>query len=633
MISAIRRSFGKRMTHVILWITLISLAGISSFVGLMRRFSGIPENTIAEVGGYDISLMDFRRKAAAEEQRLAYYRKQFGPYAAYFLQSLGLSDNAYENALQSLIQEKLILTAADKINLQLAHHFVMKKLEDPAFALQAFPEIVPPFIYDSLGGLDTKLLIKYVQRQGMSIGQFEKSIEDALRRMIVVELLPTTVYVPQAKIEQQYIKDNVSRSYDVLTLALEGYLKQAKKEILSPEELRSFFETQNALNKRYWIPEKRDAHVWTFKAGDFGTVITDAELEKGYMSHKDHFIAQPAKIVVRKITVPQEAEAHTLAQEFNQYPLRFTEKSGKQTEIISDNSKHEAVLKEAAFALNHDGAVSPAIKTESGYVILGRVSKQDAVYKPLEQVKSELALILKQEKFAAQFTQEAQEMLSAMQAFVQAKKGVEHTRTSLEQDNGDFITQKIFAMQQSGEKIAFVHDGKGVIVELLAVAPARAAEFSAIQERIKEDVYQEKARELLQADMKLIQESLKASTPLKDLVKQYKATHETYQIKDKRDGQWEKLAQKELPTHRMMNMTRSGSLVTELTDKQGFIVVLSRVAPVDMATDGAHMSEIKKELINQEANFIGAAFIASLQKNVTINMNNSLIAAAINRPR
>lgn len=630
MISAIRRSFGKKMTQVILWVTLISLAGVSSIVSLFRRFSGLPETTLAEVGGYEITALDFRRKAAAEEQRLAYYRKQFGPYASYFLQSLGLSDNPYENALQSLVQEKLLLSAADKLSLRLAHDFVMKKLENPGFALQALPDLVPPFIYDSLGGLDTKLLVKYLQRQGMSISQFEQAIEDALRRMIVAELLPTAIYVPQKAVEQRFIKDYVGRTYEVLEVPLSNYLKKAKQENLTLQEIRSFFESQNALNKRYWVPEKRDAKVWTFEPNNFGLTLSLEELQDGYSRYKERFADKPAQIVVRKITTSDESKANALAQEFAQYPLRFTEQSGKQTEIISETSKHDPLIKQAAFALSQDGATSPALKTEQGFVILGRVSKEEAIYKPFEKVKAEVEKLVLHDKFAANFVRTAQASLSNVADFVAAKKGSMDTRSRITKVD-DALGQAIFSLPMGGAT-ALLQKDKGIIVEVTHVYPAQSPEFESVEKQVREDLYQERARELMKADLATL-ERLAKEKPMKELASEYKGSYATYSLKNKQDKQWEKLSTLQLPIRRMMGMTRVGSCIKEQEEEKGYVIRVSKLDSVDMASFKAEAAQAQKELFDEETSYLGAAFIASLQKNVTINMNNSLISATINRPR
>ncbi|MCL5875368.1 MAG: peptidyl-prolyl cis-trans isomerase, partial [Candidatus Dependentiae bacterium] len=626
MISAIRKSFGKRFTRIILWLAVISLAGLTSITGLFKRFSGMPSTTVADVGGYEISLTAFKRKAFEEERIINAYKKQFGAYAPFALQMMGMSTNPYENALQALLQEKLLLYAADKLSLSLSPEYVTRKLNDPSFALQVFGDMIPPYLYDALGGLDTQMLLKYLQRQGMTLDQFEQALENGLRRLMVMELMAGSIYVPQATLNHLYIQDFVKRTYGIATFSLETYEKQIEKKELSLEQLKSFFESQNAQTKKYWAPETRSGSVWTFDSVDYQLPLTDQEVAAYYNLHKKEYIDKSEEVIIRRILVQDEKKAQELVAELVQYPTRFAQiaqQDGNKTEKVTRQSEHPEEIKQAAFALPKDGAISSVIKTDKGFQIIGRVSKKEATYKPLESIKDSIKKQLAQEKFTKVFTADIQRLSSADSAtlkdFVAKKHGQE--KELKEQKKGTSKEIDLLFETQPQKIHGVVVGTKGYLVQLTQINPSHPVEFAQVEKEVQADYKREAALALLKQDMDQARQQVKSgSKSLKEVAQSLNAAYSVFSLENKQDNQWEKLTQQNYPVYYMKDMTVKGSLALQLDPTKGYLVELQAVAAITPEELKNKRAELLEQARPQELQVVGGSFIASLQKKVKINV-------------
>ena len=118
-------------------------------------------------------------------------------------------------------------------------------------------------------------------------------------------------------------------------------LAQAKKEAVSDERLKSYYDLKNTQERRYYVPEKRSAKVITFDPATYGIIIPDEDVEKYYNNNKAQFIEQPAQVQVRHILFKvgesnkeQEVQqrAEKLRQELIKAPATFAAKAKELSE-------------------------------------------------------------------------------------------------------------------------------------------------------------------------------------------------------------------------------------------------------------------------------------------------------------
>jgi len=136
-----------------------------------------------------------------------------------------------------------------------------------------------------------------------------------------------------------------------------------------------------------------------------GITVEEAEIRKYYEDHKDRY-GSNLKVHARQITVPTEGEAKTVLEKFRkgenfaalarQYSKDEHAGKGGNLGIVREG-KLTPDLEKVAFSLK-EGEVSPAVKTDKGYVILftDRVSKSSE--KPYDQVKKSIERVIMREK-------------------------------------------------------------------------------------------------------------------------------------------------------------------------------------------------------------------------------------------
>ncbi len=297
MITVLRKNFGKRVFKVVAWITIVSVAGIFSLESLFRKKE---KNAIATVDGTVIGYKEFALRAEAEAQRIQLMRQQFGDEADFILQLSGHSGNPQEYALNSLISEKLLNGLSDKLHLAISSDYVATKLNDQAFCMQVLGTLVPAYVFDGYGSLNQKALSLYLQRQGLTISDFEDEVLAAMKRLLSINLIATAAYVPACQVYNLFVQENSVKTFEILSLPLDKFIKAEEKKGASDEELKAFFDAQNNQLRRYFVNEKRSGVMWRVPFEAYGLKKEDAA------RFKKLFTSDARRIVDQETTVISE---------------------------------------------------------------------------------------------------------------------------------------------------------------------------------------------------------------------------------------------------------------------------------------------------------------------------------------
>lgn len=132
MIGSIRRQMQKRGAKIILWLTLFSLAG-GTFITFFKFSSRFNSNSLGVVNGEDIGFAEFRRKFGEAQHITQEVRRLYGPQADMVLALWGLDKKPEDYALDSLILEKVVQSAANSLGSQVSKEYLQAKLQDPLF--------------------------------------------------------------------------------------------------------------------------------------------------------------------------------------------------------------------------------------------------------------------------------------------------------------------------------------------------------------------------------------------------------------------------------------------------------------------------------------------------------------------
>lgn len=621
----------------------LSVAGITSFTGIFRRFSGLSAHDVAQVDGYDITQAVLRHKTMNIEQRIAYIKQQFGESAPYFLKSFGMQGNPKDIALQELIQDKLLLVCADQISIHLSNEFITQKLDDPSFMIQNLGEYIIPQVFDPLGGINQKALIEFLRMQGLTLDDFEQAVEAIIKRMLVMALVTGAVYIPEFVLKEHFIKDFSPKDFSIIFFPFNHYLKKAEEQKATSEELKAYFEAQNSQARRYWAPEERKAHVWTFDMKTYGLTVSDKEIEDYYRKNKNSYIEKAEEIELRRILfvvdekhpeAEQQEKAEKIYQEIVAQPAKFAElahqysddkdsaKKGGLIGFISQNdtSKWDSNFLQAAFALSRDGDISLPTRTAQGFEILGRVSKKNASYKSLASVRQDITNQLLEERFKKLFMSDARRILTsgdqtAFDTWVTSKKA--HLATGTYKKDESLLARKLFELT-AAKKISYSEGQKGYIMELVTINQAHPHDFDAVSKNVADDYYREQTFKMLGNALK---EGHALLPNLKSLKKDFSATIEKLTGVTAQSPALDFLKKQGIPD-RFFKVTAPNKVQEALTEAGGYLIVLDQVAPFDEKAFEEQKKDLKKRLMQEQLSLFINGFIASLQKNVKIKVNS-----------
>ncbi len=643
MIETIRQLMQNKGAKIILWFTLLSLAGGSfmSFFRFSRKFSA---DSIGTVNDQDIGFKEFRRRYAETQQMVQEIRKIYGPQADLVLKMWGLDKRPQAIVLEGLIAEKVMQSAADRLGGHISKEYIQSKLHDQAFVQEHLSNLVPPQAYIA-GALDVASLKYFLQRQGISEEEFEEAVNSTMKRVLLQRLVEAGIYIPRVALKEMYERLYLNKKYAILSLPFEKYLTNARIGKLSDADTKKYFE---AHKEQYRIPEKRSARLWAFDADGYGVLIAEKDIESAYHKRKKAYIEKPEEVQVQHILLPFEAknkiEVRTKAQELlkqvREKPDTFESVAKKHADAqavsmtIIRGGKNQA-LEDAAFALQSQG-ISAVIDTPKGFEILKLISKKGPVYKPLEKVKDDLVKTLKQEKFSQDFSKAAQRVISQasdlpniVTKFIAEKKAqafsIAHkTRTET------IGSEKLFGLQRVGNRAFYLAEGKGFIVELTQITPSKLQALSAVQQQVTEDIYKEKAHAALEADLDSAIRKIKdGKEKLEAAAKRLKGSVEVTDWIDLQDkAALKKLREKQIPLEQFPMLTRPGAVVREITPTHGYLIVLRQMKPLNEKAFHEKIPSLQRDMQQQEANLRLSAFAQTLQDAAKIDINQEFVRQA-----
>lgn len=235
MISVIRNKIQKRAFRFILWGVVIVFVFPTFFssLKLARRRS---HHAVALVNGTEIGGIEYHRRVEEEKHRLNALQQQFGEFYEQFLALIGLSAEPTTNALELMIQEQLLNDAAQKTGIVVSDDYAQRCLHSAACGNRLLGSLVHPALYDNQGALIQKALITYVQRQGLTIDQFENMVENTLSRHLLVQLLQQATYVTVPALREQLLREHSLRQFDIIFFPLRSFLERAQKEVSDSKE-------------------------------------------------------------------------------------------------------------------------------------------------------------------------------------------------------------------------------------------------------------------------------------------------------------------------------------------------------------------------------------------------------------
>lgn len=440
-------------------LTVISLAGIPALFKLVVNKSA----SIAIVDGYAIESQEYHRQVMQEEQKISTYRERLGHMSDDFLRSLGINMNARESALNQLVNEKMLLAVAQQLHIHIDPAYISRSLQNPQFIHSFLGSL---YLFNAQGQLDFDRLKIFLQRQGMTVKNFDDAVENVLRQNFVLLLAQEAALVTQADMQEYKLKHYAAKKFAITTIPYESYKQEEAKVIPSESEIQAYFAKENAIAHRYWSPEKRSGVLWVFDLKSYGVA------GKADKDSEDIF----TKEVLGLINAPSATIA-SFAQK----------KRGIRRDLVHQVLNEQAQPNKA---LQQLFMLAPGRKTmfvENGHgYILELASIEKSALVPLEQVRDRILADMYQERACHKVDRTLNDLSSkdtAQKAWLAGALHVETAAWNPEENNSLFkkleqsgiATDRMQNMFLKGQAFVGATKLAGYRVELVEVSPVNEA--------------------------------------------------------------------------------------------------------------------------------------------------------------
>jgi len=650
MIGDIRKTLQSRKVKLLIWVMVGSL--FVTFIPIILRMTGrFRGDSLGTVNGQHIGVMEFKRKVLEVQNMMREIRQDYGIQADMVLKMWGFDKRPEELVLDGLVGEKIMKATTDSLGARVHKDYLQSKLRDPYFVRQYLGSVIPPQALRG-GTLDVSVLKSNLRRQGISEDEFEEMLNDALLRAFMFKLVEGGLYIPDDALQDAYIGRFLKKKYAYLTLPRSRYLSKAQEKKLTQAEIESYYNTP-ANQEEYRIPEKRSAKVWTFTPDGFGITLADKDIKMAYHRRKRSYIKKPAEVDVQHILfeftdenkIEVRGDAQKVYTEVRENPEKFVDIAAKHSQskdkgstITLKRADKDRRFTNTAFDLQKNG-ISPVVETDEGFEIIKLLEKKQPVYKPLEEVKTELTKKLKEEKFSKQFNSNAQRVVSQsgeapafLTKFIERRKGKESsvkesTRSEKQQSS------KIFNLRRIGDKTFYQEGDKGYIIALTALTPSVIPPLASVKSKIEEDLYTERALKMLNDDLKKGLAEVRSGT--KTLAQVAQSLKGTVDITDwvsfTDQASLKKLQDMKITLADLMRLTKKGAITSDVTDKNGYLIQVKQIDAFKADEFEEKKPLIRYQLNRQELQTLSGAFVQALRDKADISLNPEFLRSVYRR--
>lgn len=377
MLQALRGTVGSWVVKI-LFIMLILSFGVWG-IGDIFRNKG-PANTVAEVGGIEISRQELDQAFRQQVQRLSpLFGGQFDLEQAV---AMGLLDQS----LQQLIQRDLIDLAARDAGLLVGDAMIRQRIaEEPAFR-------------NRQGQFDPDVFRRVLQANNLS----EAGLVEVLRRDVARETVLGAVTAgaqpPQPLVADLYRFHEETRVAEVVTIRSAGF-----GDVGQPDEATLVaFHQDKAV--RFTAPEYRALTVASLTIDDIAgeIAVPEADLQAAYESRAAEF-RTPERRTAEQALVETEEKARAIVQAAGNAAglAEAAKQAGIEAQPIGQVIKEDLPeeLADAVFALA-PGAVTQPIRSALGWHVVAVTAVEPGSTRAFEQVKDQLLAEIRREKAA-----------------------------------------------------------------------------------------------------------------------------------------------------------------------------------------------------------------------------------------
>jgi parvulin-like peptidyl-prolyl isomerase len=643
MITAMRKKLieGGLGYKIVMWVILFSFIlpnFLSLIPNLVKRFEQGP--AIITIDGNQLENRTVEHAVQKQLSYIARMRQQLGGMADQYIAMLGLS-NPVNRAIEEVVINHLLDAQAQNLSVSVGGAFLEQKMHDP-YILQ---DVMSLSIFDGQGGLNAQALAYELQRMGKTAADFERTVQELLQRKLLIGLVRSGAYVSSDNVKRMFIQEHQAKKYDIIQFSVDAYKKGIT---VTDEQVETYFNDQTGRTKRYDVPEKRSGIVWQFPLSSYGVTVSDEAVERYYNKHKhEQFVDQPAMIQIRKIVLTTNDDnreamrtlAGELQKQLAENPSAFAELAKKHSSDTSSakdggltpyfkRGEEDAEVEKAAFLLEKDGGIAPLVTTKDGYVLVQRVGRKNKIFAPLTSVQKKIRETITERKFGEQFGADSARLLGsisestdAFEAFARQKGAVRTEQPAISQTDTT-VGRALFQLKK-GNATAYAEAGRGYVVQLTSVVKAHTPSFKSVQDQVRADLIEEKARDRMVSDVKKAFEQ-SATEKLDTVAKEFGASYITTDMIKKDDSlKLSELTKKDVPVSALFELTKVGERVHGADSKHGHIIRVQAVDSLDEDLYQEKYQDLYAQAFRLEKDRVLKGFVASLQRRATIKVDTS----------
>src|SRR5579871_1173018 len=503
----------------VLFGVVVGILAISMLLYLVPQGPGAgasSTDTVATVGGQNISLAEIQQQLAQIEQRGNVPKPLESLYA--------------RQILNQMVFEKEIQYEADRLNISVTNE------EMSTLIKQLLPTA---FNGDSPVGMDQYSALVQ-QRFQMTVPQFEAAVRKDLLLQKFQKLVTDGISASPAELKDQFNYQNQKVKLDYAFIKPEDL--EAK---ITPEEseLKAYYEKNKS---RYQEPERRSVRYALLDANRIKqqATVSDDELNRLYQQNKSQYQV-PNRVHVEHIllftrgmnTDAQISEVQKRAEDVLKElkkGAKFEDLAKKYSEDTQTKDKGGdlgwitqgqtvATFEKAAFS-TPKGGTSGVVKTEYGFHILKVLDNETAHTLTLEEVKPQLMVNAKANKgeedanrLSDQISKEIRKSSKTSLDEVAKQFNLDIAETApvsaaeplLYFGNAPAVKEELFRLRQGELSLPLKTDRGYVVLTLKTVIPPHAGTFDEERNKVANDLKREKAVQIAKSKAEDLEKRVK----------------------------------------------------------------------------------------------------------------------------
>ena len=395
MLGIIREKQKSFLVQIVFWAIIATFVGTIFLVWGKGEDTTSSEDFAAKVNGTPVSMSDYQRSYEN------IYRMYQNLYGEAFTPAIEKSLNLRKVALNSLIDQTLLLQEAERMKLKVSKQEIVEAIAKIS-------------VFHANGAFNRDQYVQVLRAQRLTPDQFEAMQE---RELLVEKArlsLEGGAAASDADIEAEYKERN--EKVNLSLLRIDPVFFEGRVQI-DPAGLEGFFAPRK---EEFRLPETAKISYLLVDSKPFvaGAKLSDADLEKYYQRHIDRFeVPEQVRAAHLLVRLPQGASAAVKAEKRAQIEkLRERAQKGEDFATLARAHSEDPgsgaqggdlgffargtmvpAFENAAFALNV-GEVSEVVTTDFGYHLIRLSARQDAQIKPLTAVIEEVRAGAQEEK-------------------------------------------------------------------------------------------------------------------------------------------------------------------------------------------------------------------------------------------